>query len=207
MSKDEPLPLENAIKEDTTEKVEREEITENIESEEIMEKAESEYTTLFNFAESSAWAYWNIVNDGVMGGISQSRMVQTLQSTALFSGEVSLENNGGFASVEARFAPVDLSGYDGIEIAYRGDNKRYGFNMRDRLGRTVYQADFVASEGDWQNVRIPFDTLQPLFFGRKVSAKPFNPENIQTMQFIISDKQAGPFTIELKTIKAYRDIR
>ncbi len=173
---------------------------------EPLNAASSEESMLFDFVEPSAWTYWSIVNDGVMGGVSRSRMVQTEQGTALFAGELSLENNGGFASVEARFAPVDLGMYDGIEITYRADGKRYGFNMRDRRGRTVYQTDFMTNEGNWENVRIPFDRLTPLNFGRKVKAEPFNPQTIITMQLIISDKQEGPFAIELKSIQAYRSV-
>jgi NADH dehydrogenase [ubiquinone] 1 alpha subcomplex assembly factor 1 len=174
---------------------------------EPLNAAWSEDSVLFDFAESSAWAYWNIVNDGVMGGVSRSRMAPTEQGSALFSGEVSLENNGGFASVEARFEPVDLSDYAGIEVTYRGDGKRYGLNMRDRRGWTVYQADFIANKGDWQTVRIPFASLTPLSFGRRVAADPFNPKNVITMQLIISDKQEGPFAIELRSIQAYRGMK
>jgi NADH dehydrogenase [ubiquinone] 1 alpha subcomplex assembly factor 1 len=166
----------------------------------------SENSILFNFAQPSAWDYWRIVNDGVMGGVSSSRMAQTEEGTALFTGDVSLENNGGFASVEARFDAVDLSSYDGIEITYRGDGQRYGFNMRDRPAWTVYQADFEARQGEgWQVVRIPFDRLTALSFGRRVAAEPFDPKSVITMQLIISDKQEGPFAIELQSIKAYRD--
>ena len=111
---------------------------------EALDETWSENSTLFDFAQSSAWDYWRIVNDGVMGGVSSSRMTQTEEGTAVFTGDVSLENNGGFASVEARFDAVDLSSYDGIEITYRGDGQRYGFNMRDRPAWTVYQADFIA---------------------------------------------------------------
>jgi NADH dehydrogenase [ubiquinone] 1 alpha subcomplex assembly factor 1 len=169
----------------------------------------SENSILFDFAQPSAWDYWRIVNDGVMGGVSRSRMAQTEQGTALFSGEVSLENNGGFASVEARFDAVDLSSYDGIEITYRGDGQRYGFNMRDRPAWTVYQADFVAKsakEGEWNVIRIPFDQLTPLSFGRRVRAEPFDPKSVITMQLIISDKQEGPFAIEVQSIKAYQAV-
>ena len=42
---------------------------------------------------------WGIVNDGVMGGISQSQFTITPDKTAIFQGDVSLENYGGFASV------------------------------------------------------------------------------------------------------------
>ena len=43
--------------------------------------------------------YWTIVNDGVMGGLSSSEIIETEEKTLIFSGLVSLENNGGFASV------------------------------------------------------------------------------------------------------------
>ena len=41
---------------------------------------------------------WRITNDGVMGGLSRSA-VHTADGTLVFDGELSRENNGGFASV------------------------------------------------------------------------------------------------------------
>ena len=40
---------------------------------------------------------WNIVNDDVMGGISTSTMSLNKEKNLLFKGNLSLENNGGFA--------------------------------------------------------------------------------------------------------------
>ena len=45
-------------------------------------------------------ACWT-VNDGVMGGISQSKLSQD-KLGMLFEGHVSLENNGGFASMRSK---------------------------------------------------------------------------------------------------------
>lgn len=42
---------------------------------------------------------WYVVNDNVMGGVSNSSMVFTENETLVFKGRVSLDNNGGFASV------------------------------------------------------------------------------------------------------------
>ena len=40
---------------------------------------------------------WNIVNDDVMGGISRSSLSMNDENNLIFSGYLSLENNGGFA--------------------------------------------------------------------------------------------------------------
>jgi len=47
-----------------------------------------------------------IVNDGVMGGVSQSGLRHDPQGM-IFEGQVSLENNGGFASMRS---PLGLKG-------------------------------------------------------------------------------------------------
>ena len=44
---------------------------------------------------------WTSVNDVVMGGVSDSLMQVSEDGTGVFAGHLSLENNGGFASVRA----------------------------------------------------------------------------------------------------------
>tara|TARA_B110000196_G_scaffold262804_1_gene234824 strand:- start:34 stop:516 length:483 start_codon:yes stop_codon:yes gene_type:complete len=55
---------------------------------------------VFDFTTATNSSAWQIVNDDVMGGVSTSRF-QILTNGAVFSGVVSLENNGGFASVRS----------------------------------------------------------------------------------------------------------
>ena len=43
---------------------------------------------------------WQVVNDGVMGGRSYGNLTRSGDSEALFSGNLSLENNGGFPLFE-----------------------------------------------------------------------------------------------------------
>jgi hypothetical protein len=62
---------------------------------------------LLKFDQPGEAKQWRIVNDDVMGGMSQSSFAQTPEGRAIFKGEVSLENYGGFASV--RTVPLDLS--------------------------------------------------------------------------------------------------
>ena len=73
---------------------------------------------------------WQIINDGVMGGLSQSRFKLDGNGYAIFSGNVSLENNGGFASVRTQIENMDLSDYDGALIRVKGDGKKYNLRFR-----------------------------------------------------------------------------
>ena len=71
-----------------------------------------------------------VVNDGVMGGVSQSRFSYDSEGV-LFEGSVSLENGGGFASMRSPIAiPVGTSA---ISLTLRGDEKFYKLVLRGGL--------------------------------------------------------------------------
>jgi NADH dehydrogenase [ubiquinone] 1 alpha subcomplex assembly factor 1 len=55
--------------------------------------------TLFDFTGADVAKDWQTVNDGVMGGDSQGKFKIIDKKTLEFFGTLSLENNGGFASV------------------------------------------------------------------------------------------------------------
>jgi hypothetical protein len=57
---------------------------------------------------------WFVVSDGVMGGVFSSSMEVTSGGTGVFAGRLSLENNGGFASVRTAPASGDLSAFASI---------------------------------------------------------------------------------------------
>ena len=67
--------------------------------------------SLLDFSTATNASAWQILNDDVMRGVSTSRFDVT-NEVAVFRGEVSLENNGGFASV--RLSPVqqNLAGHN-----------------------------------------------------------------------------------------------
>ena len=61
--------------------------------------ADDRLKPLFDFAEAVAAKDWQTVNDGVMGGVSDGKFKITDAKTMEFFGNLSLANNGGFASV------------------------------------------------------------------------------------------------------------
>ena len=162
---------------------------------------------LFDFQAATNSLAWEVVNDDVMGGISTSKFEVT-NGIAVFRGEVSLENNGGFASV--RSAPVreNLTGLTAFALRIRGDGRRYKFTARTGAGfdTPLYQSSFTTKPGEWQEHRLAFSDFIPTFRGRVLTdVPPLNPAKINSVGFLISDKQEGPFRLEIGWIKALSD--
>lgn len=151
---------------------------------------------------------WQPINDGVMGGLSRSRFTATADGRGLFEGEVSLANNGGFASVRTNIGPLDLSEYEGIALRVRGDGKRYRLRLHDDSGldTIAYQACFDTDADQWIETRLSFRLFQPTFRGRRPgNAPPLDTAGIRQLGLMIADRQAGPFRLEVDWIGAFRN--
>lgn len=160
---------------------------------------------LFDFQATTNLPAWEVVNDDVMGGVSTSRFQVLTDGGAIFRGVVSLENNGGFASVRSQPVCADLSGCDSFLLRVRGDGRRYKFSVRTEAGldTPLYQLAFTTKRGEWEEHRLPFKDFVPTFRGRiLIDVPPLNPAKVTSVGFLISDKQEGPFQLEVVWIKA-----
>lgn len=161
---------------------------------------------IFDFSEARQAGEWATVDDVVMGGVSSSTWALGDAQTVRFSGTVSLENNGGFASVRTRPLLEDLSGYDGIALRVRGDGQRYALNLRHEDSAWQYRYPFDTVADEWVIVRLPFSTGTATSFGFEIpDAPPFDPSRLRQIGLIISDKQDGPFWLEIDWIAAYHE--
>ncbi len=144
---------------------------------------------------------WQAINDGVMGGVSTGRMVETDHGLS-FQGSLSLENNGGFASVR-RALDADLSGASKLRVELKGDGRTYQarFRQDSNFDGIAWRAEFDTS-GEWQVIELSFADFEPVFRGRKVpQAGPLIAEQIRQFGFLIGDKKAGPFELEIRSIE------
>ena len=144
---------------------------------------------------------WQAVNDGVMGGVSSGRIVAAEQGLR-FEGVLSLENNGGFASVR-RAVDAVLSAAGRVRLHLRGDGRTYQFRLRldERWDGVAWRAEFPTS-GEWQTVELSFDEFMPVFRGRHVpDAGPVVPAKIRQIGFMVADKTAGPFALHIRVIE------
>jgi hypothetical protein len=146
---------------------------------------------------------WQSIDDGVMGGLSSSQASFSPACKLIFSGTVSLENNGGFASIRTAPAAFDLSAHSGMVMRVRGDGKRYLVNLKMDSGfdGVQYRAAFETRTGIWTDVVLPFPAFEPRFRGRLVADAPaLDARRIVTFGLMIADRQAGDFTLEIDTI-------
>jgi NADH dehydrogenase [ubiquinone] 1 alpha subcomplex assembly factor 1 len=160
--------------------------------------------TLFDFSNATNATGWQIVNDDVMGGVSTSSF-SVANGSAVFRGEVSLENNGGFASVRSSPIRQHLAGLDAFVVRVRGDGRRYKFTVRTETGfdTPVYQCAFTTKRGDWEVHRLSFQDFIPTFRGRVLTDVPqLNPARVTSVGFLISDRQDGPFRLQISWIRA-----
>ncbi len=164
-------------------------------------------TLLFDFSTLQNMNDWLIVNDGVMGGLSQSRFALSDRNTAVFSGNVTLENNGGFASTRTKAMQFQMDGYKGILIRVKGDGKKYQFRLRtdNRFDGVSYRYQFETKKDQWQTISVPFDKCVPVFRGRILrDVGPVSPKDIRQLGILISDNQTGEFQLEIQWIKSYQ---
>jgi NADH dehydrogenase [ubiquinone] 1 alpha subcomplex assembly factor 1 len=162
---------------------------------------------LFDFAKPDAAKAWQPVNDGVMGGVSEGRFRITDRGTMEFFGTLSLENNGGFASVRSKAKKLGLEKGDTVVAKVKGDGREYTLNLYlDKpLIAFSYRATVPTKKDEWVEVKVPLDEFVATSFGRPVKdAGAVNPEEINALGFMVSDKKAGPFKLEVESIKVER---
>lgn len=162
---------------------------------------------LFDFQTEATSGRWLPVNDTVMGGVSNSSFGVTPDGIGQFTGSVSLENNGGFASVRTIVEPAYFEGFTGINIRVRGDGNSYSLRFRTnrQLDGISFRYDFDTKKDEWIELAVPFEKFTPTFRGRKLrNVGPLEPSAINQMGFLISDKQTGPFTLDIDWIACYK---
>ena len=169
--------------------------------------AEDTLQTLFNFAGADAAKEWQNINDGVMGGVSEGKFKITDKKTLEFYGTLSLENNGGFASVRTKPKKLGLEKGDSLLVRLRGDGREYSMNLHvpRPLVAFSYRSMIQTKKDEWIEVKLPLDKFQATSFGRPVKdAGPVDPQEVNGLGFLLGDKKTGPFKMEIEWTKVER---
>ena len=158
---------------------------------------------LYDFSKPDAAKAWGNVNDGVMGGVSDGRFKITDNKTMEFYGKLSLENNGGFASVRSRPMKVSLKAGDSVAFRVRGDGREYSLNLYvpRESGRYSFRQNFKTKKDEWIEVSLPVDKFFATWRGRTFSDQKLDPSKVNSVGFHLGDKKAGPFKLEVDWIK------
>lgn len=155
-----------------------------------------------DFSDPQELNYWYRVNDSVMGGLSQSNL-RVLDNIAYFEGELSMRNNGGFASVR-RIGPISLSsGNKPLSLKISGDGRSYQLRLRTNKGfdGVAYVATFSSNRDTWQDITFNEDDFVAQYRGRVVSRAPdLLFSDVRQIGFMLADKQPGLFQLAIKGI-------
>ena len=159
---------------------------------------------LFDFDTAESGNGWRAVNDNVMGGVSTGK-VSSAGGTLSFTGNLSLENNGGFASFRSgSLNGLNLSANTGLTVRVRGDGRTYALNINSQASWNIlYRGDFKTKPGTWLEVRIPFKDLKPTYFGSSLPGPKIDASQLEYIGFILADKQPGAFKLEVDWISTY----
>lgn len=158
-------------------------------------------TTIVDFNTSTGQASsWYIVNDDVMGGRSESSFA-ILDATAVFSGKVSLENNGGFAMVKHPTRTRINADQKQLHLRVKGDGKAYQIRLKSEQGQYYsYQQSFETS-GEWEDIYLNLSECTPSFRDRALDLPPFNSNQITEFAILIGNKVEENFRLEIEFVK------
>ena len=157
--------------------------------------------SIYNFNPHSNINDWNIVNDGVMGGLSKGTITINEHGHGVFEGKISLDNNGGFSSVRYAFEQYNIKDYKKVVIKLKGDGKPYQFRVRpDYRDRYSYITIFETT-GEWQEVEINLADMYPSFRGRKLDMPNFDSAYLEEVTFLIGNKKEEKFRLLIDSIE------
>lgn len=150
---------------------------------------------------------WQIVNDGVMGGLSKGNVEHTDENIMHFWGTLSLDNNGGFSTVRSGRVDFDLSNDLGLLLRVKGDGRTYEARLDStatfRGNPLSFYGKFKTEKKKWIQVKIPFSSFTGSWRGRQFPDAVLDTKAIQRVSILLADKKPGPFDLEVEWIRTY----
>lgn len=156
---------------------------------------------IYEFNKNSSPKDWLIVDDGVMGGLSEGNFTIDTDGNGVFNGIVSLENNGGFSSVRHQFDKIKATKDNKVLIRLKGDGKEYQFRIKDKSNAYYSYITTFKTTGKWETVEIKLSDLYPSFRGRKLDLPNYNSDSFEEIVFLVGNKKNESFQLVLDKIE------
>lgn len=156
---------------------------------------------LFEFDKASDLSQWTIVNDGVMGGVSDSDLTINENGNAVFTGKISLDYNGGFASVRYNPDQIDVSPYEKIVIRCKGNPNRYQVRTKSSWRERHSYIQYIDITDEWQELEVIMKDMYPQFRGYELDIPNYPKEILGEFALLIGNKRYEDFEMEIDWIK------
>ena len=147
---------------------------------------------------------WEFISDQVMGGESYGKVEFINEkniSLARMTGNVSLENNGGFIQFRKKLEKKIDNKSKGIKIEARGNIEQYYIHIRTKgtlLPWQYYQAVFSVNS-NWKSITVPFKNFKR---SGVMLSKNISPINIKSIAIVAYGKEHRAL-IDISKISIY----
>ena len=168
--------------------------------------ADTNREVLLEFDRPASIRNWRAVNDGVMGGRSVGRYRLTDKNMLEFFGYLSLENNGGFASIRVPSGDFKFKQGDSVILRVKGDGRTYNMNLyaQRNLGGYSFRQSFKTTANKLIEVKLPVDQFVATWRGRVFPKQELNPSQIAGLGILLGDKKQGKFSLQIESISIQR---
>jgi hypothetical protein len=138
-----------------------------------------------------------------MGGISTSIFKLSKAGHGIFQGNVSTENNGGFASVRYIMDELNIKETTTIRIKVKGDGKNYQFRIKNKMSDYFSYITTFSTNGEWQVINLKLEDFYASFRGRKLDLPRFDKNEIGQVAILIANGRDEAFKLEIDKIEVY----
>ena len=156
---------------------------------------------IFDFNKDSNIKDWRVVNDGVMGGLSQGEFELSAEGHGVFYGHVSTQNNGGFSSVRYPIQKLKSEKSSKIILKIKGDGKKYQLRIKNNQSNFYSYITTFKTSGEWEELVISVNEMFPSFRGRKLNQANFSHDKIEEIAFLIANKKDENFKLMIDSIE------
>lgn len=156
--------------------------------------------TIFEFSKQSDITSWRVVDDVVMGGVSSGYFEVNEKGNGLYTGEISLANNGGFSSLRYRFDKINVENFSKVFLKIKGDGKKYQFRVKDNSQNDYSYIQTFETSKEWELVEINLSDMYPAFRGRNLDMSNFSSTEIEEIALLIGNKKEETFQLEISKI-------
>lgn len=155
---------------------------------------------IFNFEKNKDFNQWLIVNDNVMGGVSESYLSISNDGNGVFKGKISTKNNGGFCSVSLDISRKYIGKKNILILKIKGDKKDYQFRLKVNKNDYYSYITTFKTSGEWEEIKIPLTKMYPSFRGRKLKMQNYNSKYFEQIAILIGNKRNEKFKLIIDKI-------
>lgn len=174
-------------------------------SEPVTEPPTTTLPPLFDFSAATSFEGWSVVNDTVMGGVSSGQLAIDA-GVLVFTGELSLDNSGGFASVRSPLIDATRSAEwadrVGPRIRAEGDGRTWTVEVRTDDFDGGWISTLTTSADSIVDTTLPWSSFEPVtrFLDPRPTAEPLDPSRVVSIAFYLVDGIEAPFRLGIHSI-------